>query len=306
MKIIFISGVKFGHDILHHILENNWKVSAIFSYDDSKRKFYSDFISFDEISKTYGIRHIKVNNINDQENIKIIKEIQPDLILVMGWSQIIQKEILEIPRLGVIGSHPTLLPKYRGRAPIPWSIIKNLPESGLTFFYMAEGTDDGDILDQTRFDISSNDDASTLYEKITTLGKNMLIKNLPLLENGKAKRIKQDNSKFIEYWPKRTPEDGKIDWCKDGKDVYALIRATTHPYPGAYTFFKKSKLIIWKAKLLEEKYGEPGKIIVVNDLGTEISTKKGNILLEKVSMNEGDEVSSLQVFSKGDVGELLG
>jgi methionyl-tRNA formyltransferase len=306
MKIIFISGVKFGHDILHHVLVNNWKVSAIFSYDDSKRKFYSDIASFDEISKMYGIRHIKVNNINDQENIKIIKEIQPDLILVMGWSQIIQKEILEIPKLGVIGSHPTLLPKYRGRAPIPWSIIKNLPESGLTFFYMAEGTDDGDILDQTKFEISYNDDASTLYDKITILGKNMLVKNLSLLESGTAKRIKQDNSKFIEYWPKRTPEDGKIDWSKDGKDVHALIRATTHPYPGAYTFFKKSKLIIWKAKLLEGKYGEPGKIIAVNDLGTEISTKKGNILLEKVSMNEGDKISSLQVFSKDDVGELLG
>ena len=306
MKIIFISGVKFGHDILQHILANNWNVSAIFSYGDSKRKNYSDFTSFNEISKKYVIRHIKVKNINDPENIQIIKEIQPDLILVMGWSQIIKKDILEIPRLGVIGSHPTLLPKYRGRAPIPWSIIKNLPESGLSFFYMGEGTDDGDILDQIKFEISSNDDASTLYERITALAKDMLLRNLPLLENGKTKRIKQDNSKFIEYWPKRTPEDGKIDWSKEGKEVYALIRATTHPYPGAYTFFKKSKLIVWKAKLLEGKYGKPGQIIDVNDAGTEISTKNGNVLLQKVSLDEGEEVNSLQVFSKDDVGVTLG
>ncbi|MEX2060292.1 MAG: formyltransferase family protein, partial [Nitrosopumilaceae archaeon] len=189
MKIVFISGVRFGLDLLRFILDNKWKVSAVFSYADSKKKNYSDYASFDEITRKYKIKHVKVQNINDKENVKELKSINPDLILVMGWSQILKREILTIPRIGIIGSHPTMLPKYRGRAPIPWSIIKGLKESALTFFYMKEGTDDGDILDQRKFKISSNDDATSLYEKITNLGKIMLLKNLQLLQNGKENRV---------------------------------------------------------------------------------------------------------------------
>ncbi|MGI0022956.1 MAG: methionyl-tRNA formyltransferase [Nitrososphaeraceae archaeon] len=306
MKIAFISGVKFGLELLTSILENKWQVSIVFSYDESKKRIYSDFGSFDEITNKHKINHVKVQNINDAENVETLKAIKPDVILVMGWSQLLREEILKIPKIGVIGSHPTLLPKYRGRAPIPWSIIKGLKESGLTFFYMKEGADDGDILDQRRFKISSSDDATSIYEKVTALGKTMLLENLPLLENGKTKRVKQDESKFIEYWPKRTPEDGKIDWSKTGIEIHTLIRATTHPYPGAFTFFKKSKLKIWKALYLNEKNYGIGKIIQVNDKGVKVGAGKGNILLRKVSVDEENEILASKAFSKDDVGLFLG
>ena len=122
----------FSHALLSKILEKNFDVKMIFTYNDSKKIFYSDFSSFDSIATKYDIPLQKVNNINDIENIELIKKIKPDLILVLGWSQLLKNEILSIPNITVIGSHPTELPKYRGRAPIPWTILKELKESALT------------------------------------------------------------------------------------------------------------------------------------------------------------------------------
>jgi methionyl-tRNA formyltransferase len=305
MKIVFISGVKVGLELLNAILENGWKISAVFSYDDSKKFNYSDYMSFDEITAKYGIKHIKVQNINDQSNVNLIKSIEPDLILVMGWSQLLKKEILSIPKIGVIGSHPTMLPKYRGRAPIPWTIIKGLKESALTFFYMKEGTDDGDILDQRKFEISDDDDASSLYIKITNLGKIMLLENLKLFEKGEAKRILQDESKFIEFWPKRIPEDGKIDWSKNGKEIHTLIRASTHPYPGAFSSFGKPKLKIWKAKYVNEPSVGIGKIAEIGKDGVKVGTGQGNILLQVVNLDDEKEMLAINLFSTKDVGQIL-
>jgi len=171
MKIVFVGGVKFSHAILEAILEGGFSIDAVFSYNESKEKKYSDYVSFNKITKKYKIKHVKVMNINDIQNVELIKKIQPDLILVMGWSQLLKNEILKIPQIGVIGSHPTELPKYRGRAPIPWTILKDLKKSAETFFWIEEGTDDGDILDQEIFLIDSDEDAKSLYDKITNLGK---------------------------------------------------------------------------------------------------------------------------------------
>ena len=174
----------------------------------------------------------------------MINDISPDLILVIGWSQLLKNPILKIPKIGIIGSHPTELPKFRGRAPIPWCIIKNLKQSALTLFWIQEGTDNGPILEQQKFLILDDDDASTLYEKMTKMGKTMVLKNLEQIKKGKITKILQDESKFIESWPKRTPNDGQIDWKNTAKKIHTLIRASTHPYPGAYTYFKKKKLMI--------------------------------------------------------------
>jgi len=306
MKIVFIGGVKFSYEILHHILRNGWEVSTVFTYKKTKRKLYSDMKSFNQLISKYNIKHIDVDNINDKKNVKILKKIQPDLILVMGWSQLLKSEIIKIAKLGVIGSHPTELPKFRGRAPIPWSILKGLKKSALTFFYIENGIDNGDILDQQKFEIRSNDDATTIYKKIISIGKKMILKNLKLIENGKAKRKKQDEKKFIENWGKRTPEDGKIFWEKNSKTIHNLIRASTNPYPGAFTFFDRKKLVIWKSKLCEGKNFESGKILDVTSRGVKIGTKNGSLILKTVSFGRFKEVSASQIFTKNDIGKILG
>ena len=305
MKIAFISGVKFGLEILQQIIKHNFNVSIVFSYDDSKKKNYSDYASFDGICKEYDIRNVKVDNINDPENIEIMKSLNPDLILVMGWSQLLKSQIINIPNLGVIGSHPTELPKFRGRAPIPWTIIKNLQESALTFFYIEEGIDDGDVLDQQKFKISETDDATSLYQTIIQIGKNMIIKNLTLIQEGKSKRITQDSSKFIENWTKRTPDDGKINWKDSTKKIHTLIRATTHPYPGAFTLFNGKKLKIFKAEFSNKKILEHGKIIQIKNDGVDISTGDGIITLQSVQLGENDETNPIKIFTKNDIGKFL-
>ena len=303
MNVAFLSGVEFGHDLLEHILNSNFNISIVFSYDDNKKKIYSDYTSFDEITKKFNIPHKKVFNINDEENISILKKIQPDILLVMGWSQLLKQKIIEIPKIGVIGSHPTELPKYRGRAPIPWTILKELKKSALTFFWIDSGTDSGDILDQQFFNIS-DDDAFSLYKKITKLGKQMLENNLKKFDNNIFPRLTQDKTQFIENWEKRTPEDGIIDWSKSAHEILKLIRATTHPYPGAFAFFDGSKLKIWKAEKSNENNFSPGKITEITDKGVKIGTGNGMLILKIVSLND-DDVSPIQLFSNDDIGKFL-
>ncbi len=223
----------------------------------------------------------------------------------MGWSQLLKKNIIQTSKFGVIGSHPTELPKYRGRAPIPWSIIKELRESALTFFYIEEGIDDGDIFAQEFFSISSEDDATSLYARITNLGKKMIIENLKLLQNNNAKRIKQDQSKFIEYWSKRIPDDGLIDWSKPCKEIDILIRATTHPYPGAFTFYKNQKIVIWKAYFYETKISKPGKILDITNDSVVIGTLNGEIVITNAETSNGNSIFSENIFTENDVSSRL-
>jgi methionyl-tRNA formyltransferase len=305
MKIIFISGVKFGFDVLEHILQKNWKISASFSYLHEKKKFYSDYANFDNLTKKYDIPNKQVNNINDAENIDMIKKINPDLILVIGWSQLLKKEIIEIPKLGVIGTHPTELPKYRGRAPIPWSIIKGLKKSALTFFYIDEGIDDGDILLQKQFLIDDIDDASSIYTKMTSLGKSMLMEILRLIETDNVTRTKQNSEDFIENWPKRTPLDGKINWLQSAKEIHNLIRATTHPYPGAFTIFKNKKLIIWKSTYDDTAINKPGKILMIENDKVEIGTGNGSIFLNLITYDGNKSQKTTNIFSSFDIGMKL-
>jgi methionyl-tRNA formyltransferase len=305
MKIIFISGVKFGYDVLNHILNHNWKVEAVFSYHESKKEIYSDMIDFDSLTSKFNIKNFKVNNINDEINVKLINDISPDLILVIGWSQLLKNNVLKIPKIGIIGSHPTELPKFRGRAPIPWSIIKNLKESALTLFWIQEGTDNGPILDQQKFIISDNDDASTLYEKMTSIGKTMILDNIYEIKKGKITKILQDESKFIESWPKRTSNDGKIDWNHTAKEIHTLIRASTHPYPGAYTYFKKKKLVIWKSVLVDSSTNKPGELMKISDSELQIGTSKGIIKLIYGTYDDLEIKNFKTFFSEKNLGDIL-
>lgn len=305
MKIVFVSGVKFGFEVLKEIMEKGWKITALFSYLPEKKKNYSDYAEFDSIAEKFGIFHKKVDNINDKENIEILKSIKPDLILIMGWSQLLKSDIINIPTIGIIGSHPTELPKYRGRAPIPWTILKDLKKSAETFFWIEEGTDSGDILDQEIFSIEEDEDAISLYAKVTDLGKKMTLRNLKLIEQGVIIRKKQDTTKFIEYWDKRTPEDGKINWSCSSNDIYKLIRATTHPYPGAFTFFRNGKLKIWKASLTTKISSKPGQIIEINNLGVFVGTGDNMIILQDVSFDESIQIKAHEFFSDSDIGYIL-
>ena len=241
---IFISKIIAGKKWLKQLIKLKAEISLIITLKNNKS---SDRCSFLDISKKYNIPLLEVDDINDKEVIKKIKKINPDLIWVLGWSQIIKPEILDIPKIGCIGSHPTELPKYRGRAPIPWSIIKGLKKSALTFFWLDKGKDSGDILIQKKFLININDTAKDVYDKMISAGEEMLDGIYPKLIIGKIPRIPQDINDFIEEWPKRTEKDSEIDWSKSVLDIHNQIRAVAGLYPWAYTYINGKKLLFKKS-----------------------------------------------------------
>lgn len=174
---------------------------------------------------------------------------QPDLLLVLGWYYIIPHEARESVPLGCAGIHASLLPKYRGGAPIPWAIINGEITTGVTLFYMGDGIDDGDIIAQKDFAIEDADNCVTAYEKATQSSIQILREYLPLIATGTAPRTPQDHSQAT-YFPLRKPEDGLIDWSWSAKRIHNFIRAQTRPYPGAFTYIQGKKVVIWDADIV--------------------------------------------------------
>jgi methionyl-tRNA formyltransferase len=249
-KIVFIGGVQVSLFCLEEICKEGIIPVRVFCYNRNLEG-RSGYVDFGEISSRYRFSLERTSNINSKENINLINKLSPDLIFVIGWSQLLSEEILHIPPLGCVGIHPTKIPRGRGRAPIPWTIIKGLKKSAVTMFYLKEGVDCGDIISQKDFEVFPWDDAHSLYERIQTIHIELVRENLKPLLGGVAARIPQDHSRAT-YWPKRSPGDGIIDWQKTAWEIYNWIRALTHPYPGAFTYYKGKRIYIWKADFIKE------------------------------------------------------
>jgi methionyl-tRNA formyltransferase len=248
MRIVFVGAVEFSRHCLKEVLKNGGDVVAVLTLAKEHAGFHTDYAGLSDVAIQHGTTVYRINNINDPENVKLIQSLSPDIIFVFGWSQLIAKSILDIPPLGCIGSHPALLPQNRGRHPIVWALAEGLEESGLTFFYLDEGADSGDILWQRPFPITREDDARSLYEKIKGLASEAIAEFLPQLEQGIAPRVPQDHSQAT-YWRKRTGKDGEIDWAAPTVKIYNLIRALARPYVGAHTYAAGRKVTIWRAIL---------------------------------------------------------
>ncbi|HID72718.1 TPA: hypothetical protein EYP38_02140, partial [Candidatus Micrarchaeota archaeon] len=180
MRIVFISGVEFGLRCLEPIVGNGTDIAAIFSLDG--REDRSGYVDFSGFGEKHGIPVHKLKEfkeLNSSENVKKIKELNPDLVLVIGWSGLIGEDILAIPPKGTLGHHPTMLPKHRGNAPIPWTLINGLSRSGVTLFYLEKEMDTGDIAGQREFEITLDDDASTVYAKAIDATAQLLLDVLP-------------------------------------------------------------------------------------------------------------------------------
>ena len=248
MKILFIGTVEFSYKALEKLIE--LKADIVGVCTKSKSNFNSDYADLTPLCKDNKIPYRFVDDINSKENIEWIKTLNPDIIFCFGWSNLIKKELLNLPKMGVIGYHPTKLPKNRGRHPLIWALVLGLKESASTFFFMQEGADDGDILSQKEFKISYKDDARSLYDKVTNIALNQIEEFLPKLQSNSFKKIKQDYKK-ANFWRKRRKEDGKIDFRMTSNAIYNLVRALTKPYAGAYIEYNGKEISIWKVEEVE-------------------------------------------------------
>ena len=263
MKIFFVGSVLFSRILLEELLKID-NIDIVGIATKSKSTFNSDHSDLSDLAKNKNIPYEYIGDINNSETIKWINSLIPDVIFCFGWSSLIKKELLESCQLGVIGYHPSLLPKNRGRHPIIWALCLGLSQTGSTFFRMDEGADTGMILDQVSVDIDLLDDAKTLYTKLSSTACKQLLRFVPKLAEGKAKFTQQDFTNS-NYWRKRSKNDGLIDFRMSSKTIYNLVRALTRPYVGSHFIYKNSDIKVWKAMIGPQidKNIEPGKIIEI-------------------------------------------
>ncbi|MBI5892244.1 MAG: methionyl-tRNA formyltransferase [Deltaproteobacteria bacterium] len=225
-----------------------------------------------------------------------LKEIAPDMIVVAAYGKILPKSVLEIPKYGCINVHASLLPKYRGAAPINWAIINGEKETGITTMLMDEGMDTGKMLLKESVKISNDDTAGTLHDKLKEVGANLLIKTLDALRNGTIAPIEQDDS-LATYAPMIKKEDGRIDWTLKAEEIKNLIRGL-NPLPCAYTRWEGKQIKIFKAEVEAGVKEEPGTIINISTEGIFVAAGRGTLLITELQMENKNRMSASE-FIKG-------
>jgi methionyl-tRNA formyltransferase len=248
MKFGFVTCVKLGLSCIEKIYTDGYKLDLLITLNDNKAKSKSGRIYLDNFSEKHSIPLLKINHINDKEVVEVLKAHQIDWLFIIGWSQISSINVIKAARNGVIGAHPTLLPEGRGRAAIPWAIIKNLTKTGVTFFNMDEGVDTGDIIAQQEIIITPTENATTLYQKVNHAHISLVSDVMAKLLSEKIDLVKQDLNK-VSVWEGRNKDDGEIKKDMSVYEAERLIRATTHPYPGAFIIIENKKYIIWSATI---------------------------------------------------------
>lgn len=248
VKNAFATCVQLGLSCIEEIYNIGGKLDLLITLNDDKAINKSGRIYLDEIAKRYDIPLVKINNINDNEAKNVLRKYNIDWLFVIGWSQIVKKDTLNIPNKGCIGMHPSLLPIGRGRAAIPWAILKGLKKTGVTMFKIDEGIDTGDIIGQEIIELDNEITASTLYKKAEKAHITLIKRYWEKICDNRIALIKQ-NEKEATQWKKRTPEDGEIDSSMSMSEAEKLVRAVTHPYPGAFYRDKDKIIRIWKAKV---------------------------------------------------------
>lgn len=288
-KTVFIGSVLSSKVALETLIKNEIKVDLVCSLDETVSKNVSDYFPIHEIAIENKIPYLKFKKIDSNEVKEKIKIINPDFIFVIGLSQLIPQEILEIASDYPIGFHPTPLPKHRGRAAIPWQIILGVEESKVSLFKLDEGMDSGDIISQHPYKIDKTDYAFDVYNKVCDAMIGALNGCLPKMYSDKVDFVKQ-NHEDATYLLVRRPEDGRIDWDKSGVEIEKLIRATSRPYPGAFGIYKDKQVIIWKARAERNTkfIGTPGQIAFVNDeIGVIIND--GILIIEEYESENPDD-----------------
>ena len=268
----------FSVPILESLIKN-YKVKAVVTQPD-KQVGRSGKIAKPPVkilAENNNILVIQLNRIKEQY--QEIIDLEPDLIVTCAYGQILPKELLDYPRLGCINVHASLLPKLRGGAPIHRAIINGYSKSGVTIMYMAPGMDDGDIISQKEVDITDTDTASTLHDKLSKLGSELLIETLPSIIEGTNERIPQEESK-VTFAPIIKPNDEKIDFSKTTKEVYNQIRGL-NSFPGAYFMLDGKRFKVWESIMIDEYFPTHlnGEIVKIYKEGIGVKTSNGVIVL---------------------------
>jgi methionyl-tRNA formyltransferase len=290
-----------GYECLDLLIRRGENIIAVITHEDNPSEQIW-FRSVLDLAKGHSIPVYTPESVNTPEWVSRIRTWNPDLIFSFYYRNMIKKEILDIPRLGAFNMHGSLLPKYRGRVPINWAVLYGEKEAGVTLHYMVKRADAGDIVDQETVPIGPEDTAQEVFRKAVKAARLVLERRIDDLVKGTAPRRRQDESQAT-YFGGRKPEDGRIDWTQSADGIYNLIRAVTHPYPGAFTLASGNKLFIWRARPAKDIEGIPGQVVSVNPL----IVATGNGGLEIVTLQWEGKREEPSAGAQGlEVGQILG
>jgi methionyl-tRNA formyltransferase len=310
VKIVFMGTPDFAVPSLEMLIKEGYDVIAVVTQPD-KPKGRGNKMSappVKEFAAEHGITVLQPAKIKTPEFIQEIRDLGPDLLITAAYGKIISKELLDVPTLGCINVHGSLLPAYRGAAPIQWSVINGEKVTGITTMFTDVGVDTGDMLLKRELEIGPDTTAGELHDKMAILGAEVLKDTLIELKNGVLKRQPQDDS-LSSHVPMITKEIGLIDWSKSAQQVHNLVRGT-NPWPGAYTFLNESKMKVWKTSIAvcNNQTHSVGEIVQVNDEGILVKCSDGYIMIQELQFDSSKrmKVSDYIRGHKIDTGEKLG
>ena len=316
-KIIFIGTAEFGVPVLETLINNKKNIVQVVTQPDRPRGRGKKILP-SPIKKAVINREVTIfqpENINEINFVKKLKALEPDIILVVAYGQILSEKILNIPKVGCINIHGSLLPEYRGAAPINWVIINGEKETGITFICMNSKVDDGDIIARFKVDILPNETFGGLSERLSNLSAKTINKVLNDFQNKKLSQIPQ-NRKIATYTRKMNKKDGEINWREKSKKIYNRIRGTI-PTPGAYTYYKEKKIKITQSSWISGDENQslshkasPGVIVAIEKDGLLVSTgDNGLIKIIKLipagakEMSAGQFVNGYKIKIENTLGE---
>ncbi|MGI8478944.1 MAG: methionyl-tRNA formyltransferase [Gaiellaceae bacterium] len=283
MRTVWVSFDTIGRECLEAAADVGAEIVGVVTLPGPVDPNRSGQCAFDEVAERHGAAVIQSSDINGDETLEAIRALAPALIFVVGWSQLVREHFLALAREGVFGMHPTLLPRHRGRAAIPWAILSGLARTGVTLFEIVDETaDSGAIVGQVVIDIEADETAETLFERMSQAHVELIREFVPQLLARSAPRSRQDPSR-ASTWPKRTPADGIIDWETRAPYLYDWVRAQTRPYPGAFTFLGNEKVVVWQARPVQIDEAAPAGTVLANGPeGPVVACGEGALLLEEV------------------------
>src|SRR5271156_6750170 len=290
-----------GHACMEALLNMDAPIAALFTHrDDAHEEIW--WRSCADLAARHGVP-VYFDESSESAGPKI-GALNPHIIYSFSYRHLIPESVLELAPRGAYNLHPSLLPAYRGRAPVNWVLVNGEREAGVTLHHMVARADAGDIVGQRAVAIDDSDNALTLYRKLVPLGVELITELHPQIVNGTAPRRKMDIA-LGSYFGRRRPEDGRIDWRWPARRIFNLVRAVTHPYPGAFCTVDEKRLLIWQARIANESgiYGAPGEIIRESGDGAiEVAAGDGSLKVSRVQFDgepETDPVHALKQVLNG-------
>ena len=258
MRTVVLAYHEIGAQALEATIRNGMEVVAVFTHRDDPKEG-SWFASVARVAAEHGIPVFAPEKLDHPIWVEKIRELKPELLLSFHYRNMVGAKVRELFPAGCLNLHSAMLPKYRGRCPINWVLVKGETETGVTVHHMVDKADAGDVVGQKRVEIKADDDAWTLTKRVAAASAELLGEVLPKVKAGTAPRTPQDESKAFTMGGRR-PEDGQIDWTKPADEVHNLVRAVAHPWPGAFTHAGARKLMVWKTRGAQGS-GRPGEIL---------------------------------------------